>query len=87
MCCSAMVRRMPKPLFLRRKRKLVPFEIFNLKLSDSNQNLSFKVRGIGEKNKELLTGLKINDYLIHHCLMKAKVYAWRMQHHENIMPK
>ena len=40
------------------KRKLVIFEMFKPKLSDSNQKLSFKVRGIGEKNKDLLTGLK-----------------------------
>ena len=40
------------------KRKLVTFEMFKPKLSDSNQTLSFKVRGIGEKNKDLLTGLK-----------------------------
>jgi len=40
------------------KRKLVTFEMFKPKLSDSNQTLSFKVRGIGEKNKDLLTGLR-----------------------------
>ena len=40
------------------KRELVTFEMFKPKLSDSNQTLSFKVRGIGEKNKDLLTGLK-----------------------------
>ena len=40
------------------KRKLVTFEMFKPKLSDSNQTLSFKVRGIGEKNNNLLTGLK-----------------------------
>ena len=40
------------------KRKLVTFEMFKPKLSDSNQTLSFKVRGIGEKNEDLLTGLK-----------------------------
>jgi len=40
------------------KRKLVTFEMFKPKLSDSNQTLSFKVRGIGEKNKDLLTCLK-----------------------------
>ena len=40
------------------KRKLVTFEMFKPKLRDSNQKLSFKVRGIGEKNKDLLTGLK-----------------------------
>ena len=34
------------------KRKLVTFEMFKPKLSDSNQTLSFKVRGIGEKNKD-----------------------------------
>ena len=39
------------------KRKLVTFEMFKPKLSNSNQTLSFKVRGIGEKNKDLLTGL------------------------------
>ena len=38
------------------KRVLVTFEMFKPKLSDSNQTLSFKVRGIGEKNKDLLTG-------------------------------
>ena len=40
------------------KRKLVTFEMFKPTLSDSNQNLSFKIDGIGEKNKDLLTGLK-----------------------------
>ena len=40
------------------KRKLVTFEMFKPKLSDSNQTLSFKVRGIRKKNKDLLTGLK-----------------------------
>ena len=40
------------------KRKLVTFEMFEPKLSDSNQTLSFKVRGMGEKNKDLLTGLR-----------------------------
>ena len=40
------------------KRKLVAFEMFKPKLSDSNQTLSFKVRGIGKKNKDLLTGLR-----------------------------
>ena len=40
------------------KRELVTFEMFKPKLSDSNQTLSFKVRGIGEKNKDLLTGLR-----------------------------
>ena len=40
------------------KRKLVSFEMFKPKLSDSNQTLSFKIRGIGEKNKDLLTGLR-----------------------------
>ena len=38
--------------------KLITFEMFQPKLSDSNQTLSFKVRGIGEKNKDLLTGLR-----------------------------
>jgi len=32
--------------------------MFKPKLSDSNQTLSFKVRVIGEKNKDLLTGLR-----------------------------
>ena len=40
------------------KRELVTFEMFKPKLSDSNQTLSFKVRGIGEKNKDLLTSLR-----------------------------
>ena len=40
------------------KRKLVTFEMFKPKLSNTNQTLSFKVRGIGEKNKDLLTGLR-----------------------------
>ena len=40
------------------KRKHVTFEMFKPTLSDSNQTLSFKVRGIGEKNKDLLTGLR-----------------------------
>ena len=41
-----------------RKRELVTFEMFKPKLSDSKQTLNFKVRGIGEENKDLLTGLK-----------------------------
>ena len=40
------------------KRELVTFEMFKPKLNDSNQTLSFKVRGIGKKNKDLLTGLR-----------------------------
>ena len=40
------------------KRELVTFEMFKPKLRDSNQKLSFKIVGIGEKNKDLLTGLK-----------------------------
>ena len=40
------------------KRELVTFEMFKPKLRDSNQKLSFKIDGIGEKNKDLLTGLK-----------------------------
>ena len=32
--------------------------MFKPKLSDSNQNLSFKVRGIGKKNKDMLIDLK-----------------------------
>ena len=40
------------------KKKLVTFEMFKPKLSDSNQTLSFKVRGIGDKNKDLLTGIR-----------------------------
>ena len=40
------------------KRKLVTFKMFKPKLRDSNQTLSFKIRGIGEKNKDLLTGLR-----------------------------
>ena len=40
------------------KRELVAFEMFKPKLRDSNQKLSFKIDGIGEKNKDLLTGLK-----------------------------
>ena len=40
------------------KRELVTFEMFKPKLSDSNQKLSFKIRGIGKKNKDLLTGLR-----------------------------
>ena len=40
------------------KRELVTFEMFKPKLADSNQTLSFKVRGIGKKNKDLLTGLR-----------------------------
>ena len=40
------------------KRRLVTFEMFKPELSDSNQTLSFKVRGIGKKNKDLLTGLR-----------------------------
>ena len=40
------------------KKNLVTFEMFKPKLSDSNQTLSFKLRGIGKKNKDLLTGLR-----------------------------
>ena len=40
------------------KRELATFEMFKPKLSNSNQKLSFNVRGIGKKNKDLLTGLK-----------------------------
>ena len=40
------------------KRKLVTFEMFKPKLGNSNQTLSFKVRGIGKKNEGLLTGLR-----------------------------
>ena len=40
------------------KRELVTFEMFKPKLSDSNQTLSFKVRGISKKNKDFLTGLR-----------------------------
>ncbi|QNJ03634.1 hypothetical protein [Synechococcus sp. PROS-U-1] len=39
------------------KRKLVTFEMFKPKLSNSNQTISFKVRGIGASNKDDLTGL------------------------------
>ena len=39
------------------KRELVIFEMFKPKLSDSNQTISFKVRGIGASNKDDLTGL------------------------------
>lgn len=53
---------MPKPpLKWGGKRELVTFEMFKPKLSDSNQTLSFKVRGIGKKNKDLLTGLRNNQ--------------------------
>ena len=41
-----------------KKRELVTFEMFKPKLKDSNQKLSFKIRGIGKKNKDLLTGLR-----------------------------
>ena len=37
------------------KRNLVAFEMSKPRLSDSNQKLSFKVRGVGEKNKALIT--------------------------------
>ena len=40
------------------KRELVTFEMFKPRLNDSNQTLSFKVRGVGKKNKDLLTGLR-----------------------------
>ena len=40
------------------KRKLLTFEMFKPQLSDSNQTLSFKVRGISQKSKDLLTGLR-----------------------------
>lgn len=43
------------------KRKLVTFEIWKPKLGDSNQTLSFKVRGIGDKNKDMLIDLKNNQ--------------------------
>ncbi len=40
------------------KRKLVTFEMFKPRLNDSEQKLSFKIRGIRKKNRDLLTGLK-----------------------------
>ena len=40
------------------KRELVTFEMFKPKLNDLRQKLSFKIRGIGKKNKDLLTGLR-----------------------------
>ena len=40
------------------KRELLTFEMFKPNLNDSKQSLSFKVRGIGKKNKDLLTGLR-----------------------------
>ena len=40
------------------KQKLVTFEMFKPKLSNSSQSLNFKVRSIGRKNKKLLAGLK-----------------------------
>ena len=55
------------------ERKLVTSEMFKPKLSGANQTLSFKVRGIGEKNKDLLTGLKINAYLMRHYLLMMQV--------------
>ena len=41
-----------------KKRELVTFEMFKPKLKDSNQKLSFKIRGIDKKKTDLLTGLK-----------------------------
>ena len=41
-----------------KKREPVTFEMFKPKLKDSNQKLSFKIRGIDKKNTDLLTGLK-----------------------------
>ena len=55
------------------ERKLVTSEMFKPKLSGANQTLSFKVRVIGEKNKDLLTGLKINAYLMRHYLLMMQV--------------
>ena len=40
------------------KRELVTFEMFKPKLNDLRGKLSFKIRGIGKKNKDLLTGLR-----------------------------
>ena len=40
------------------KRELVTFEMFKPKLTELRRKLSFKIRGIGEKNKDLLTGLR-----------------------------
>ena len=65
------------------KRKLVTFEMFKPKLSDSNQTLSFKVLGIGKKNKDLLAGLKnkpLSDVSLlvdthHMCPRNIKLWA------------
>ena len=40
------------------KRELVTFEMFKPKLTELRRKLSFKIRGIGKKNKDLLTGLR-----------------------------
>ena len=40
------------------KRELVTFEMFKPRFNDLRQKLSFKIRGIGKKNKDLLTGLR-----------------------------
>ena len=50
------------------KRELVTFEMLKPKLNDSNQILSFKVRDIGKKNKDLLTGLR------NKCLSDASLF-------------
>ena len=40
------------------KRELVTFEMFKPRFNDLRKKLSFKIRGIGKKNKDLLTGLR-----------------------------
>ena len=45
------------------ERKLVTFEMFKPELSDSNQTLSFKIRGVGQKSKDLLTGLRNKTHI------------------------
>ncbi|MAR07699.1 MAG: hypothetical protein CL862_11440 [Cyanobium sp. NAT70] len=54
------------------KRELVTFEMFKPKLGNSNQTLSFKVRGIGEKSKDLLTGLRKKGYLMRRYLLMTR---------------
>ena len=68
------------------KRELVTFEMFKPNLNDSNQTLSFKVRGISKKNKDLLTGLREKSYLmcryslttlIKHVCLIVKARTWK----------
>ena len=51
------------------KRKLVTFEMFKPKLSNTNQTLSFKVLGIDQASKNSLAGLIKKGYLTRLCLL------------------